>query len=163
MTVEIPLSRGLVALVDDRDAPPLLALGNWHAAPSGRTFYARKNIWSGRERCVTVRMHSLITGWSLVDHKNRDGLDNRRSNLRPATHGQNMGNQRAARGNTSGFKGVSWHKASQRWVAQIGVAGHRRHLGLFDLPETAALAYDAAALEAFGDFAALNFPLERAS
>jgi hypothetical protein len=162
MTVEIPLSRGLVALVDDDDAPLVQAAGSWHATPSGHTFYARRNHWVGA-RCISTRMHNLITGLPYVDHENGNGLDNRRANLRPASHGQNMGNKRRYRNNASGFKGVSWHRVSGRWVAQASIAGKRCHLGLFDNPIDAALAYDAAALEAYGEFARLNFPQEIAS
>jgi len=101
-------------------------------------------------------MHTFLTGWPMVDHRNGNGLDNRRANLRPATKSQNGANRLIAASNKSGFKGVDLKKG--RWRAQIKVVGSKIHLGYFDLAEEAARAYDMAAIEAFGEFATLNFP-----
>lgn len=159
-TTEIPLSRGMVALVDTAEVDRLLQMGSWYAKPSGRTVYAAKNVWrSGK--CTTIRMHLVITGLAYVDHINGDGLDNRRNNLRPATHGQNMANKRIYRNNSSGFKGVSPHRRTGKWQAAIRVGGRDRYLGLHLTPEEAAHAYDVAAIELFGDFAQPNFPKEQ--
>ena len=163
MTVEIPLSRGLVALVDDSDAERVRAFGTWHADPSGQTFYARHNVYRPGQSHQAVLMHSFITGWPMVDHRNGDGLDNRRSNLRPATHSQNMGNKRRYRNNTSGFKGVTRNTGTGRpWRAVIKADGRRVHLGYFDTAEDAAHAYDRAAIDLHGEFARPNFTEERA-
>ena len=89
-----------------------------------------------------------------VDHINRNGLDNRRSNLRLATHAQNEANK-PPRGE---YKGAYWCKKSGRWRASIRVDGRLRHMGRFATREEAARVYDDAALEAFGEFAYLNFP-----
>ncbi len=156
---EIPLSRGLVALVDDEDYGRISSAGSWHALPNGRTHYARRNYWQ-EARCFTVLMPALITGLTYVDHANGDGLDNRRENLREASHGQNMANKRLYRNNTSGYKGISWQNNRRRWQARIWVAGRFKSLGTYSLPEDAARAYDAAALRYFGEFARLNFPQE---
>ncbi len=147
---EIQLSRGAIALVDDIDYEAVVAAGPWHALPSGQTSYA------GHARTAngTVRMHNLITGWPYVDHINGDGLDNRRSNLRAASHALNMANQRPSKSNTSGFKGVT---RKRNWVAQIRVGGHQRHIGTFHTAEEAARAYDREAVAAWGEFARLNF------
>jgi hypothetical protein len=156
---EIPLSRGLVALVDDVDYERVLAVGKWYANPSGVTYYARKNFWRAG-RCFSIRMHTLITGWSYVDHRNGNGLDNRRSNLRQASDRQNAQNRGRRSDNTSGFKGVSWDDQQQAWSASICVDSVQRRLGRFSSREEAALAYDAAAIQHFGEFARLNFPKE---
>lgn len=156
MTREIPLSRGLVALVDDADFERVAALGKWYANPSYRTFYARKNYWESG-RCKSVRMHTFITGWEYVDHVNGNGLDNRRANLRPADDSTNSFNRQLRRNNKSGFKGVSGKGC--RWQAEIQCRGKRIYLGLFDTATDAACAYDTAAREHFGEFARLNFPL----
>lgn len=158
----IPLSGGYVALVDITDLATLAAMGAWHAVPSGRTVYAARNDRRG-DRYATVRMHNVITGLSYVDHVNGDGLDNRRSNLRPATHGQNMANKRRYRNNTSGFKGVTWHGQRERWQARLWSDGKQHYLGLHDTAEAAARAYDEAASSLFGTFARLNFPKEQSS
>jgi hypothetical protein len=155
MTATIPLSRGLVTIVDEADYERVVIAGNWYAQPHRLTAYAARNVPVGNDR-KTLMLHRFITGWPLVDHRNGDGLDNRRENLRPATNAQNGANQRASSRNTSGYKGVIRHR--HRWAAQIVPGGRRFWLGTFDTPEAAARAYDAAALDHFGDFARLNFP-----
>lgn len=161
MTVQIPLSRGFVALVDDADAEAVLAFGKWHArTPRAGKTYARRNVWdrSGDSpRCTTYLMHQFITGWDYVDHVNGDGLDNRRSNLRPATARQNQGNVGLRRDNKTGYKGVKHHRG--RYRADCA----KQYLGIFPTAEAAARAYDEAAVVAFGEFARLNFPKETAA
>jgi hypothetical protein len=95
-----------------------------------------------------------------VDHIDDDPLNNRRSNLRIASRFQNLGNTRRRADNTSGFKGVSWSNRFRYWVASIGYAGAKRHLGCYPTAEQAAHAYDEAAREMFGEFARVNFPQE---
>ena len=87
-----------------------------------------------------------------IDHINGDRADDRWGNLRPATRSQNNANGRRPRDNTSGFKGVSWHRGCNKWQAGIGVGGRRRHLGLFDTPEAAHNSYLTAAAKLFGQF-----------
>ena len=159
MTREIPLSQGLVALVDDADLNLVMSRGKWHAAASRTTHYAHRNVRVGSRR-TTELMHTFLTGWSLVDHRNGNGLDNRRSNLRQATNTENARNAKRGKNNTSGFKGVTSHLAPRglRWRARITVDRTTIHLGVFDTAEAAARAYDTAALERFGEFAHLNFP-----
>lgn len=161
MTAEIRLSRGLVALVDDEDVALVSEGWAWHAIPSSYTTYAGRRVaacWA--DKPVTEMMHRLILGSpeGRVDHINGNGLDNRRCNLRVSTPSQNGGNRRAGSTGSSRFKGVSWHKRQQRWVAYIRVAGRRIQAGSFVSEVAAARAYDDAAREAFGEFAALNVP-----
>jgi hypothetical protein len=100
-------------------------------------------------------MHRVILGCPdilSVDHKDGDGLNNRRENLRLATQSQNMHNQRINRANKTGFKGVSLHKVSGKWIAQIGLKGKTNYLGLFASPEEAHAAYCRASDQYHGDF-----------
>ncbi|MGW8565640.1 AP2 domain-containing protein [Isoptericola sp. NPDC055881] len=160
-TVEIPLSQGLVALVDAEDYDRVTASTPWAASVSkGHAYAVHQESIRGGQRRRSILMHTLITGWPYVDHINGNGLDNRRANLRPATHADNMHNYRRPRHNTSGFKGVSWRKAKGAWVANIKLHGRQRYLGAYATREEAARAYDVAALELHGEFARLNFPLE---
>jgi hypothetical protein len=157
-TREIPLTQGYVAIVDADDYEHVMAAGNWYASVDERRTYARRNMRRDDGRRTTMRLHTFLTGLHLVDHINGDGLDNRRSNLRSATNAENSKNQRIPVNNTSGFKGVAWHKRDMRWQAYIRLDDGRRHLGTFTTAEDAAYAYDAAARELFGEFAWLNFP-----
>lgn len=156
-TRQIPLTQGLVAIVDEADAIAVLAY-RWHAYRDGRTFYAKREIRRQDGSRTTLRLHNFLTGWSMTDHRNGDGLDNRRSNLRQATTAQNNANLRRGVRNTSGFKGVNWSKKSSVWRAEIRANGQSRFLGHHSTPEEAARAYDAAARELHGEFACLNFP-----
>lgn len=158
MTTRIPLTQGHVALVDDADAAAVLALGKWQLNRCAGRLYASHGFNVG-----AVRLHTFLTGWSLVDHINGDGLDNRRSNLRPATQSQNNANAARSRANTSGFKGVSLYRRTGRWRAYLGTRPREVHLGYFATPEEAARAYDAAALQTWGEYARLNFPKENAA
>ncbi len=98
-------------------------------------------------------MHKLITGLPATDHRNGDGLDNQRSNLRPANAAQNNHNQRPQVGHSSRFKGVTWHKKVRKWQAAIKVCGKTHYLGCYVSEEEAAAAYAAAALAFQGEYA----------
>lgn len=157
MTVDIPLTGGLVAIVDAEDAARILGMGAWQAKRSGQTYYARKNIWRAG-RYMTITMHAVILDVPLVDHVNGNGLDNRRSNLRPANFAENARNRPRRSDNTSGYKGVSWNRRNGKWQAYIGADRRQISLGHHATAEDAARAYDAAARELHGVFARLNFP-----
>lgn len=149
------LTRGFVTLVSPEDAR-FLKEANWHATTShDRLIYATRKIDSRGDKFA--RLHRVIFDEpaSEIDHIDHDGTNNRRSNLRPCLHGQNLGNGRFRRRNRSGFRGVFFHKRTERWRATIG---RNQYLGTFDTPEEAARAYDAAAVKRFGEFASLNFP-----
>jgi len=156
VTVEIPLTRGLTALIDEADARAVMSAGCWYAHETRGLYYAvRTDRSSGRQR--TLRMHNFLTGWPLVDHRDGNTLDNRRANLRPATLAQNAQNSAPWRGRE--FKGIR-RRDNGLWQARITRDGCLLSLGTFPTPEDAALAYDRAANELFGDFARLNFPRE---
>lgn len=87
-----------------------------------------------------------------IDHINGDGTDNRIANLRLATTAQNTMNRRRRIDNTSGYKGISWSKKSQRWVVHIGHEGKILHLGLFDSIEEAKAVRDEAGRRIHGEF-----------
>lgn len=163
MSGTIPLSKGMVAIVDDEDYE-FLSTMKWHVLqPTTGCFYA-ETYREGRK----ITMHSLLLAAPKgreVDHKNADGLDNRRGNLRLATRQQNCRNMRLRSDSTSGFKGVSRDKRNPRrpWVARIKVDGKHTHIGCFPSAEAAARAYDRFAVELFGDFARTNFPIEEAA
>lgn len=92
----------------------------------------------------------------LVDHKNLNGLDNRRENLRLCTDGQNKANGRVRRDNTSGYRGVYWNSSANKWQAYISVNSQRLYLGVFSDAWDAATAYNEAATLHYGEFARLN-------
>lgn len=157
--IEIPLTKGCVALVDDRDNH--LATFKWHTHENPPGVYARRTIAGRLGRSRIEFMHHAVLGVPSsvqVDHVNGNGLDNRRENLRIASHAQNQANRRLGKNNTSGFKGVYWHRGHGRWRAAIKVSGRKIVLGHFITPEAAARAYDKAALEHFGAYARINFP-----
>lgn len=109
-----------------------------------------------------MKMHHFILGldaWTLVDHKNRDTLDNRRENLRVATTSQNGANQSKRPGGSSRFKGVCWDKSRGKWKARIMLNYKNVHIGRFLVEEDAARAHDVRAREVWGEFAVLNFPM----
>lgn len=163
MATEISLTRGKVALVDDDDASLVLA-HKWHAACCNGKWYARRTLWLPTQRSASLFLHRFVTGYERTDHINGDGLDNRRTNLRPASQSQNVRNRPKTHGR-SAFKGVGWHRARGMWRAYISISGRAKHLGHFGSELDAALAYDAAAREYHGEFAALNFarPGERSA
>lgn len=113
-------------------------------------------------------MHRLVAGAGpndVVDHHNRDTLDNRLANLRITGrpgNGANSVGQRRKRGKSSNYKGVFWDKARGRWMATIHTGGRTRSLGRYALEIDAARAYDLAAVEAWGSMARTNFPTEGA-
>lgn len=153
----VPLTQGLVAIVDAADAH-LVAGRNWCASKYGKTFYAMTNIVQDGRR-TSLKMHRAILREERgprVDHRDGNGLNNRRANLRPATSAENLWNRAAQRNSTSGLKGVSYDRRSGKWRAEISAAGKRVSLGLFPNPSSAAAAYAAAAERLHGDFARVS-------
>lgn len=150
---------GRVALVDDGDFDFVMGY-RWHIQTTATPglFYVLTNVHVDGRR-TSRKMHTIITGWPITDHIDGDGLNNQRSNLRPATPGQNSRNSRRRRDSRSQFKGVFHDPSfSRRYRAHIRRDGRLRDLGWFDDEISAALAYDTAARELFGEYARLNFP-----
>jgi hypothetical protein len=99
-----------------------------------------------------------------VDHKDGDGLNNQRANLRPATNSRNGANRLYSKPNPSSpYRGVWWAKVNKKWRSAIKVDGKYIHLGLFTDEVEAALAYDDAARKFFGEFSRPNFELSDAA
>lgn len=162
---EIPLTQGKVALVSRKDYYRLRR-HKWCAAKNGNMYYAVRDDWTSGRPCRVI-MHraimGLVAGDSIyVDHKDGNGLNNQRSNLRRATNAQNQHNQHHNCRNTSGFKGVYRVPASRgrcaHWRARIRVNRKRISLGCFSSTEEAFAAYTDAARKFHGRFARLNFP-----
>ena len=148
------LKGGLTCRVDPADVP-LISGSNWY--PS-RT---RSGTWYARRSQPPLMMHVVIMGRRGVDHKNGDGLDNRRENLRFATHEENARNSRKQRTSGNRYKGVVPPRPTrgiEYWQAQININRKQVRFGRFGTEEDAARAYDAKAKEVYGEFARLNFP-----
>lgn len=154
--IEISLTQGKIALIDDEDYE-LISSFKWHAFKDSNTFYAATKIKKPDGNYTTLRMHKLLTNFNKTDHINHNGLDNRRSNLRDGSVFNNR-NKLPQLGYSSKFKGVLWKKDSSKYRSVIRVNNKQIHLGLFDCEVAAARAYDRAAIEHFGEFACLNFP-----
>jgi hypothetical protein len=155
----IPLTQGQFALVDDADYAAVSAF-KWCALRDRRNVYAVRGVKKSPGVRTLLRLHSfLMPGIPQIDHRDGNGLNCQRDNLRPATGSQNA---RAARrkqiGRSSAFRGVSWDKAEDCWRARIWVGGRNLSLGCFVKEDEAAQAYDRASRQHFGEFAAPNFP-----
>lgn len=136
----------------------------WALGGYKKNFYAVGGIKNKDGEFEIMRLHRVIMNppkRRVVDHRNGDGLDNRRDNLRLATRGQNVCNKIKTRKKTSSkFIGVSFDKRSGLWAAYVGHLRKKIFLGYFDSEIAAARAYDKAALEYHKEFARLNFPEE---
>lgn len=151
---QLPLTRDQVALVDGADFD-WLSQWKWYAQANGRGgFYAAR-----REGDRLIYMHAFIMescGSLIADHRDGNGLNNQRANLRPATPLQNMMNRSGKVGGTSRFKGVWFdrHQSGEnKWRSGIRLNGKIKYLGRFANEEDAGAAYAAAATEHFGEFA----------
>jgi len=157
----IPLTEGKFTMVDPADFYRLNSF-YWLTCGKNGNLYAARLIRTPTGRLNTILMHKEILDAPpglLVDHINTDSLDNRRANLRLATHSQNSCNSRRDKSNTySRFRGVSFSKRKGKWFAAIRANGKKTWLGYFDNEEAAAKAYDRAARMYHKEFARLNFP-----
>jgi len=154
---KIPLSNNKVAIVDDSDYE-LVNQYKWHYNQNG---YAVRNQRVGVNKYTAVYMHRFICGLvpgdgKIVDHKNGNGLDNRRENLRVCTKTQNQQNQKPRHTRVSKYKGVGFYKRDQKWRARIVVDKTDIELGKFDTEIEAAKAYNEVAKKYHGEFAWIN-------
>jgi hypothetical protein len=157
MTIDIPTTnkkRPSTFLIDECDRDTVMAWGPFWVRTAPHTRYVMVAWNLGLETRLLHRIILDAPKGTDVDHINGNGLDNRRCNLRLATRSQNHANRFKKPGTTSRFKGVRFER--NRWHAQIRVQYKKTYLGSFRDEIDAALAYNAAALEAFGEFARIN-------
>lgn len=162
--IEIALTKNQTAFIDDVDVE-FVSSFKWYAKKGVRdkTFYVARNIPKPDGTQRTVLLHKeLWKEWGLpeceLDHRDRNGLNNQRTNLRQATRSQNCANRRRLCNNASGFIGVDFDRKADKFKARIRVDSKTHFLGYYVTAEDAARAYDQSARTSFGDFASLNFP-----
>jgi hypothetical protein len=159
--IRIPLTQGKIAIVDATMYSLVSAFRYFASRREGRNnWYAVRNDTSTNR---LIFMHNDIMPLDppfSPDHINRDTLDNRLSNLRPATPEQQAVNRGPMKHNSSGYRGVSYFKHQERWTANLHHKGKRVFFKYTNTPEEAARFYDAAAIKYHGEFAVLNFPEE---
>ena len=152
---EVLLTRGMIALVDDEDFE-YINQWKWKAQKGRNTYYATRNV-NKKGKYKTISMHRLVLSIEdkrEIDHKDRDGLNNQKLNLRVCSNHENQGNK--VGWGRSKYKGVSF--INRGYIqAQIRINNKSVYLGLFHNEEDAARAYDRKAIEVFGEFANLNF------
>lgn len=159
MSKQIQLSKGKYAIVDDEDFE-YLNQWKWYVNSSGYAVRSENfKTESGKISARTIRMHRVVMRAPQtheVDHRFGNRLDNRKANLRVCTRSENNMNKPLLPKNSTGFKGVMWHKRNLRWVSRIKVNGKLIHLGSFTCKIQAAKIYNEAALKYHGEFAHLN-------
>jgi len=153
---EIQLTQGKVALVDDSDYE-MLSNYKWFATQNRKSgnWYARTTIMTSTTKCghTSMGMHRMILGndFKLIDHKDGDGLNNQRNNLRGCTYTQNQMNKRISKANKTGYKGVRLE--GNKYTAHYSKNGKSYRLGRFDTAMEAAMAYKDFAVKNYGSFA----------
>jgi len=158
----IPLTQGKFAKVDPEDYI-WLSQFRWHCKTNINTIYAVRTV-SVDGKSKRVYMHRIIadTPDNLVcDHINHNGLDNRKKNLRNCTLKENNANSRCSATSSSKYKGVSFSKTKGKWAAYTKKDGRQFFLGHFSSETAAAKAYDKKAKEFFGNYANLNFDVNK--
>ncbi len=158
-TLSIPLTQGFHTIIDAADAA-LVAPYRWHAHRREKLVYAGTNVRGKDGRLRSVKMHQLLLGSPQVDHVDGDGLNNRRSNLRPCTAAQNACNRRRREGSKSSFYGVTYDPSNpdKPWRARAMMNGVKWGGRRFRTEIEAAIFRDDIARQAQGEFARLNFP-----
>lgn len=155
---KIPLTKGKVALVDDDDFA-FLSQWKWCSDSKGYAFRSEKRSETGRLKRKGIYLHRVVMGspeGKQIDHINGDILDNRKSNLRVASHSENMRNRKLQKNNSTGYKGVWFNKKKGLFVATIKIDGKTRTIKHTRTAEEAAEAYNVKAQEVYGSFARIN-------
>jgi len=157
---KITLTQGKHAIVDDEDFKELNR-HKWCANKFGHSFYACRGMYDPKtQKTKTILMHRVIldapTG-TICDHVNRNGLDNRKTNLRFCTKEQNSHNSKINIKNKSGYKGVSWDKNRKKWVVRMKINGFYKFIGRFTDKEKAIGAYHSRARKNHGEFFIDNY------
>lgn len=157
---QIPLTQGMVAIVGDTDYDSLSQF-RWYTSKWGNTYYAMRHSRMSESMPEIILMHRIILNAPKgiqIDHINRNGLDNRRANLRFCTRSENAMHQRIHSDNRTGFKGVILLKRTLQkpYIARIWINNKQFHLGCHHTAEAAARAYDLAAVKHYGEFALTN-------
>jgi len=152
-----------IVLIDDEDYD-LIKLYTWRANYVRGKFYAITTICRHKQKPLTIKMHRLILGLTdpkiFVDHKDQDGLNNKRGNIRIATHAENNRNVKHTKRSVTGYKGVSLYTKDQMagWYAVVLRKDRKNYFGgYFKDPIEAAKKYDELAKIHHGEFAHLNF------
>jgi DNA polymerase-1 len=161
----IPLTQGQYAIVDPDDYRRLSKYKWYVAGRPGSQYAVRSDAAKNTKRSVIYMHREVINAPDdlFVDHINRNSLDDRKANLRPATRAQNVQNRTKYRKGkySSKYKGVTWNCGHKLWQADIRFNGQHIFLGSFNREVRAAKAYDRAAKRYHGEFAVLNFPEPR--
>ncbi len=157
----IPLTRGKFALVDNIDYPNLILL-NWYAHLRHGTWYSSTSLKDEKGKFRIISMHRYILNLKhgdgkIIDHKDHNGLNNQRNNLRICNKKQNLANRKAKKYGKSKYLGVYFSNRSKKWrAATRGGNGKTKAIGIFKKEKEAALAYNIAAKMYYGNFANLN-------
>lgn len=149
-SARVSLTQGFDAIIDSQDVP-LVAGYRWVILSNSKTGHAYAARYEAGKCFLMHRVILGATAGTFVDHADGDGLNNRRSNIRLATHAQNMVNRIKDRRNKLGIRGVSKEKGKYR--AKITPGGKTVHLGTYKTPEEAAAAYRGACIAIWGEFA----------
>ena len=163
MSKQIPLTQGQFAIVDDEDFE-MVCQQKWHLMRQKRKNYAISSVYlrpkGGTYIMQTLYLHRFIMRppkGMEIDHKDHNGLNCQRDNMRICTHAENDRNSRSHVNSTSKYKGVFHDRLKGRWKASIRCNQRNINLGYFSSEVEAAQAYDAKAKEMFGEFACTNF------
>lgn len=160
----IQLTKGFSAMVDDEDYKSLCNY-RWHVIKGYSTFYAVRTLYLGggrkNKKFKHIFMHREILGATdrntLVDHKDHNGLNNQRNNIRLCSRSENQKNKNSEKHSTSKYLGVDYDSKRNKWKSRIRVGGKEIFLGRFLDEKDAAKAYDEAARLYHGEFSNPNF------